>query len=161
MSELQDLDHERAKEAGERLHAAFKGARSQKDLKGYRTVALQAPVYLRQVGLIQLVAFWLSKKGAEVEVLKHLLGWLERAPSTKEICAQKTEQQGRNTLVTRRPLKYSARFDEIAGPLLARTAEDVAILEAEAEAFLGWIKRLVEGRYQNLPKKPMDPHGTP
>lgn len=142
------LDHLRARFAENIVHERFKDCRRHDDkpLKPYRSIVLNAVPFLRQCGLLQVFAFWYSKGGGEGKEDKHVLhdvlSWLASPDSalTSSICDGVSPK--------RAPVSDSP--EAAFGPLLARTSIEIAVLEAEAEAYLTWLKRLVEGRYQEL-----------
>jgi hypothetical protein len=151
------LDHLRARHAQQRVACHFAPWQRQSDsgAREYRGVALGATAYLRQVGLAQLLAFWFSKdRGAEHGVLEDLLRWLTTGPATCAICEAAAHQgQGGGAERPLRELRVGAdpkQPREVMGPLLARSARELALLEAEAEAYLLWLRRLAEGSWKAL-----------
>lgn len=158
---MQSLEHERAREAAEAVEKRFGSltVRSE-DMKKCRTILRGSSVALRQIGLLQLIAFWLSKVARREDgsqdnshawVIAQLMRRLTDAPVTQTICrAQDGERQVRP--VGNDPGKPMA----ILPPLTERTATQLAILEAEAEAYLAWLDRITEGLYQSLDEPKRD-----
>ncbi len=157
------LDHLRAKAANEALSRLVINPRSQQCLKRHRTVLRGAALYVRQVGLLQALAFWLSKKGEECNVANQLMYWLETGPDhTRSICSARSAQsaQGSQPAVAARDAVQGVNYAVVA-PLLQRTSTEIAILEADAAALLDWLSRLTEGLHQSLPKSPPGETPTP
>jgi len=133
------IDHERARyvegRITERYGAAGPVQEARKgELEKYRSAALNAVPFLRQTGLLQLAAFWNANKKDAPEhlLLGHLLKWLTVSPVTKELF----------------PSRPVASAESALASLLSLTSDGLALAEAEAEALLGWVKRIVEGRYK-------------
>jgi|CXWL01.1.fsa_nt_gi hypothetical protein len=152
------LDHIRARFAEQKIRERFNGLTHQGGtgsgnvpLKGYRTEVSGAIPTLRQCGLAQLLVFWASKAkneaSEEAAVFDDLLSWLSLAPTTQALAqASGTGQSARFALgLGNRQARIQA--------LLQRSSREIALFEAEAEAIIGWLKRLVEGRYKSLPEK--------
>ena len=161
MSDFSTLDHLRAKAAakaiyrnGDGIDCELKRALDRGDykpLKRYRSVICNAPTYVRQVGLLQALAFWMSKdRFAEPLVVQHLIEWLssDGPEHTKRICEVKPAIE----------YKTNDRMSFVE-PLLERTSTQIAVLEAEAEVYLGWLGRIIEGIHAGLPKKKKDDDG--
>lgn len=138
------LDTQRAKYANDAVQERFgdvQNAEQEGDgvsLRQYRSVVLGAGGYLRQCGLLQLAAFWLSKRDAERAVLKDLAGWLCLSPATNAIAAGTNERSGLPDEAT----------TNVIGALVERSPTELAVLEREADEILGWLKRITEGYYQ-------------
>jgi len=131
------LDHDRARAAVRRLSTRFPAGKVDcKKLKRYRSVVLSAPASLRQAGLLQLATFWVSKTGEEHDLLEDVLHWLVECRVTAPICRED-------------PKVTTAPCVATLGALFARSGAKVALLEGEAELFLGWMKRLVEGLWKD------------
>jgi CRISPR type III-B/RAMP module-associated protein Cmr5 len=138
-----NIDHARAERAYDDAKTNIPEG-DHKTAKRYRTVVLSAPMQLRQVGLLQLAAFWLSKKEEERKVLGNILSWLKQSETAREVLVERPDRPA---------IRVSAnRLHEVMEPLLMRNSSEIALLEAEAEAYLGWLKRLTEGRYKMLYK---------
>ena len=151
------LDHRRAAFATRRLITERFGEPPSEQLlvhgaslAKYRSVVLSAGVYLRECGLLQLVAFWLSKakndtKGqsaaAETAVLEDLVSWLVECEVTRGLCTASDER----TAVTARPVP------EQLCALVERSALHLSLLERESLAMIGWLKRVAEGLYKSRP----------
>ncbi len=135
---MANLDRERGQHAARRiLDTRFPhfDAAAKKALKEYRSVVLGAVPYLRQAGLLQLAAFWLGKRDVERQVLEDLLLWLSTSRVTSNVC---TQRNGLPTHAEPASLQW----------LLGCSAQEIALLEAEAEAYLGWLKRVAEGLWK-------------
>jgi CRISPR/Cas system CMR-associated protein Cmr5 small subunit len=139
---MNNLDHRRAGHAYQQAVKNIPEGAKEK-AKRYRTVVLSAPAQLRQVGILQLAAFWLTKKDEEKAVLENVLSWLQSCERTRQLL--RSDATGRPALDLN-----SKRLHEVMNPLLARNSTEIALLEAESEAYLGWLKRLTEGRYKML-----------
>lgn len=164
----ENLEHQRARHANSRVELRFGQATTQSnELKEYRAVALQSVASIRQSGLLQTVVFWLSKCSAKQDqgtgestegkrrtgedwVLSDVLDWLVReCAMTRSICGSSQGGSPRS-----KPVKADlARPFEITEPLLARNSWEIALLESETLAYLGWLRRLVEGRWKALKKQ--------
>lgn len=131
------LDHQRAVAVSRKLQLR-KFADPKVELDKYRSVVLGAGLALRQSGLLQLATFWAAKKGAPRDVLEDLVSILAELPPARAIC-QRRDDAG--------PLPGKDACETVAS-LIQRSAAEVALLSAEAEAVLGWMKRLVEGYHQ-------------
>ena len=151
----EDLDHLRGRYAESVVRLHFGGCSSQADhgcdeatrrvkIKDYRGVVLNAIPFLRQCGLLQVAAYWYSKGDDERAVLRDVLGWLVAPDSarTRTVCEPRTD---------RGAIPATGDLRHVFDPLLKRSSAEVALLEAEAEALLMWLKRLVEGRWKGLP----------
>ena len=140
---MANLDHERGKHAAQRVlqerfsEAEFENHREEtkKKLKNYRSVVMGAGTYIRQAGLLQLAAFWLGKRDVEREVLEDVLLWLQESRVTGAICSRRN---GCPTNASPASLEW----------LLGCSAQEVVLLEAEAERYLGWLKRVTEGLWK-------------
>lgn len=140
---MASLDHERGRHAAQRVlqhrftEQAFKDDRegTKKELKNYRSVIMGAGTYIRQAGLLQLAAFWLGKRDVERHVLEDVLRWLRESRATHGICA---ERDGLPAGASPASLEW----------LLGCSAQEIALLESEAEAYLGWLKRITEGLWK-------------
>ncbi|MDP9120146.1 MAG: type III-B CRISPR module-associated protein Cmr5 [Acidobacteriota bacterium] len=143
-----NLDHLRARFTEKRVAQHFAPWKTQDEAREYRSVALGTGAQLRQSGILQLVAFWLSKnREAERLVLQDLLSWLKASPVTAAIC------RGRDAQDRQEVGSEPQHPHEVMGPLLARTSLEIAALEAEADAFFLWLKRLTEGFWHALPPR--------
>jgi CRISPR type III-B/RAMP module-associated protein Cmr5 len=103
-------------------------------LKEYRSVVMGAVPFLQQCGLLQLAAFYASKGEAHHAVLADLAAWLKASPLTKGLCSGLRVAGPKDT------------FQDLA----AKSASELMILEAESEAILTWLKRLVEAKAKEL-----------
>lgn len=130
------LDHQRAREANEDIPERFKDSFDEKrfnELKKIRSVLLSSVAELRQVGLLQLTAFWMSKNESEHRfALDCLRKWFAH-----EDCPVKPLLEG----------PYN-QFDQLFKALLESNTQTVSLFEAEAEAYLEWLRRLIEGLYK-------------
>jgi CRISPR/Cas system CMR-associated protein Cmr5 small subunit len=139
------LDHDRARYAYEQLQqevdriSKAAGDNACKPLGELRSVLLTAPVMLRRHGLLQTLTFWHSKKregkrwAGEWWAAEAVIGWLLEAESTAWALAQS---------------KVSAADTRAAtAHLTTLPSATIALLEAEAETFAGWLKRAVEGHW--------------
>jgi CRISPR type III-B/RAMP module-associated protein Cmr5 len=145
----QHLDHLRAKFAAERImgadnYQAFGNVVSETDqvtlgngatttLGDYLSVVQGAVPFLRQCGLLQLAAFYASKKNQHHAVLTDLAAWLRESPLTSGFC----------TALNDTPAAIVAQLTNLEPSLLP-------LLEAEAEAILVWLKRLAEAKAKEL-----------
>lgn len=139
------IDHTRASVAYTALDTDLK--REPELLKKYRSVVRGAPTYVRQMGLLQTLAFWTSKKGdAEKLLVKHLITWLchsQGLPHIKLICGE-TRGATARAAITYDPMNPVKNF---VGPLLERSSRELAMLAVESENYLGWLGRFTEGIY--------------
>jgi CRISPR type III-B/RAMP module-associated protein Cmr5 len=126
MSHPKAIDHLRVKHA---VHAVSKI----RDLKKYRSIVLSAGTAVRQIGLPQYTAFCLSKGGEHLLVSQHLYEWLKRSDATRDIM---------HDLDSSQLVDASAAF---MTKLLQRNSMQMALLEAEAQAVLVWMKRMTVG----------------
>jgi len=143
---MTNLDQECGRHAAERiLDTRFPNFSddAKNALKNYRSVVMGAGSYIRQAGLLQLAAFWLSKREVEHQVLEDALLWLRRSQVTQGVCNQR---DGLPTGAEPASLQW----------LLGCSAQEIALLEAEAEAYLGWLKRVVEGLWKEWAQQ--EPH---
>lgn len=129
------LDHARAKDAALVVDKRAKDLQ-EKDFKKYRTVVLSAGTAIRQTGLLQFTAFCLSKGGERALVLADLCNWLSESSATK-------------WLINRDDLSR-LQAAELMTVLLEHDAWQIAALEAEAQHYLVWLKRLTEGVRKEL-----------
>ena len=144
------LDHERAVYAAKRvLEARFPQARSiqHKDerdggftLEAYRSLLLGAGVMLRQCGLLQWAAFYLSKKPEHWAVLEDVFGWLRECAVTRPLTGA-----GDSVPALPHPINH-----DLLPALIARSSRALWVFEAEAQEILHWFKRVVEGLYKAL-----------
>lgn len=141
---MENLDQQRAQEAQSRISSRFADVRFQGDprLKQYRTVVKASVVQIREMGLLQTAAFWLSKvkndRAAEKQVLHDLIRWLSKAPLTKRQAASLLENDDLSRAFLSR--------------LFGKKYKDVILMEAEAIVYLAWLKRLTEALNVSLPK---------
>jgi CRISPR type III-B/RAMP module-associated protein Cmr5 len=137
------LEHCRARFASRVVNRRFGATRdaSDKKLRSYRSTVLGAVPMLRESGLLQVFAFWYSKEDKR-PVLEDVLEWLASAENrrTAALCAA---QRDRSAVV-------AGNLDAGYRALLERNSRQLAVIEDEAEAVLGWLKRLVEGRVKSL-----------
>lgn len=144
----QMIDHQRAQHAatavGELINGIDDAASFQKkgreNLKKYRTVVLNAGTAIRQIGLAQFTAYGLSKGDAHWIVLRDVYRWLERSDATREL----TEKANK-----RHKLTWSGGVG-VMNALVERTSAEIMVLEAEAQQYLQWLKRLTEGAWKDL-----------
>jgi len=126
MSHPKAIDHLRLK------HAVYAVSKI-RDLKKYRSIVLSAGTAVRQIGLLQYTAFCLSKGGEYLLVSQHLYEWLKRSDATCDIMHDLDSSQLADA---------SAAF---MAKLLQRSSMQLALLEAEAQAVLVWMKRMTVG----------------
>lgn len=110
------------------------GSKITTTLKEYRSVVMGAVPFLQQCGLLQLAAFYASKGDAYHAVLADLAAWLKASPLTKGLCGSLHVAGPKDT------------FQDLA----QKSASELMILEAESEAILAWLKRLVEAKAKEL-----------
>lgn len=97
-----------------------------KTFREYRSAVLGAGAFLRQCGVLQMAAFYLSKDGANSDVFKDMIHWLTQSPTTGWV--------------------FGRQHDEVdMKRLLSLSSGQVACLETEAEEILNCLKRIVEG----------------
>lgn len=132
------IEHERLKDAAKRV-AARKQAYNDAQFKKYRTRVLSAPVELRQIGLIQLTAFWASKGDECGDLLQDTVESLLSSTSTAEPA---------------KPLSgYEKDPESILNKLLDMDSRTVVLLEREAEAWMTFAKRVTEGYWQEIKRQ--------
>jgi len=134
---MYDIAHRRAAAAFDAVQSRFARWESLEDARPFRSVSLSAAVMLRQVGLLQLEAFWRTKDRAEPLVLEDLFRWLAGCPMTQMIFRATRE---RAAIEVTNPMKG----------LLLRTSDEISMLEAEGLAYLTWHKRFTEGSWQKM-----------
>jgi len=123
------LDTERAAYAAERIN---QGSMTGEALKKYRSAVNNAPAYLRQCGLLQLAAFYGSGKDRR-PVWDDLWGWLTQASTTRVLLNSASNASS-----------LSQQIDALS----ALSSHELAFLEREAEAIIGWLTRLTEAKYK-------------
>lgn len=139
-----NLDHERARHADRCAATQMdkETAAPGTSFKDYRSVALKSIAQVRQEGLLQLAAFWVSKGGEECVIFRDLMDWLGKSPRTSVVFPTGVREVDNANL--------AARAYELLSALTGRSSAEIALLEDEAELYLGWLKRLVEGRNKAL-----------
>jgi len=142
-----NIDHERAKHADEYSQRQCETPVPKTTFKQYRSVVLKSVAQIRQEGLLQLAAFWFSKGDEECVVFRDLMEWLGKNERTAGLFPA----DRRVPTIPNDEMKE--RTSELVRPLVGRNSMEIALLEDEAEHFLGWLKRLTEGRHKELKEK--------
>lgn len=120
-----------------------------KPLKEYRTVVRDAGVRIRTSGILQSMAFWLSKaadgkRTGEEQVLKDIVSWL-RMPTSPSA----------QVLGTSLPSAEVGRLqpDTVLGPLMKLSSHELALVEMDAQHFVASLGRIAEGWWASLPQR--------
>lgn len=124
---MEHLDHLRA-----RCAVALLSDPKQKpdNLNDYLSVIRGAAGQVRSLGLLQVAAFWKSKTPeAPRLVLRHLLVWLSNPNSPTY-----------TIFSGRKPSDSDLAF------LVRCHSREIALMEREAERFLGWLSRIAKGQ---------------
>lgn len=131
------LDQDRARTAVEQVKYRANDAWEQ-----YNTVLKSAVTQIRQIGLLQVIQFWLSKRDdekgrlGEVRVLEDLVAWLCISRTTKHVCNAQPE------------IKYRVGDRNglnLADALTSRNTGELRLLEDESRKYLDWLSRIAEG----------------
>lgn len=159
------VEHLRARYADSRMREHFASCRSPEHkgadaltsdvtLRQYRSVISGAATFVRQCGIVQVAAFWCSKKEAEDAALADVLAWLSHADNaiTRPLCVAADR---------RRPIDgdVTPRVDAIQA-LLQRSADELRRLDAESVAIIAWLSRFAEGRYKAVEPNDANPPET-
>lgn len=126
-SERFHIDHQRVKQANWFVYES--DGLDDRNLKDVRSFVRELGLQVRKLGLLHVLAEQASRKDGRDDVLLELFGWLGRAPSTKGL-----------------RLKGDTLSD-LLGQLSKCDSRTLAALEAESQCYIGWLKRIVEGRY--------------
>ncbi len=112
--EERNLEHKRAEYAFECISGII-GT----DEKKYRSSALSCGVLIQKTGLMQTMAFYLSKKGQQERLAEHILGWIMY-------------------------YRHGGNAVDLFNQMLISNDERLMQMTLEAQALIKWLKRFAE-----------------
>ena len=139
----ESIEQERAIHANKIVKKRFGEGKKQSDAKAYRTLVTGLPTFVRECGLLQMLHFYLAKrKDHHLAVLQDLFDWLKISDQTSFLIGSLPNpkfEDDKNGI-------YQRFIEEI----LKLDSATIIQLETEIVAVADWMKRAVEGRWQEM-----------